>query len=196
MSIMEQKKQIRQQMRQLRQGLEQAQLQDASVGLCDQLEQLLTPGDYPLAIYQSFDSELGTDTFLSKALAHNRRILLPVVAGKGQPLVFREYHEGMPLESNCYGIGEPLSGAICPLSEIKAICLPLTAFDRQGGRLGMGGGYYDVTLASMNKRTQNTQPKLIGLGYEFQEVTSCPMEAHDQRLDYVVTPSEIITISE
>ena len=192
---MEQKKQIRQHMRQRRQGLSEGQLLDASVGLSNQLEQLLSADDYPLAIYLSFDSELGTDTYLSKALAENKLILLPVVAGKGRPLEFREYREGMPLESNCYGIGEPLSGAVCPLSEIKSICLPLTAFDRQGGRLGMGGGYYDVTLASMDKRTQNTQPKLIGLGYEFQEVTSCPMEAHDQRLDYVVTPSEIITIS-
>lgn len=195
MSIIEQKKHIRQQMRALRQSLSQEQLLEASSDLSNQLKQLLTMDDYPLAMYLSFDSELSTESFLNTIHPNDDTILLPVIQGKGRPLAFREYQDDSPLTQNCYGIGEPLSGESYPLSEIKTICLPLTAFDRRGGRLGMGGGYYDVTLASIDKRTQNTQPKLIGLGYEFQELPECPMEAHDQPLDYVVTPSEVITIS-
>ncbi len=195
MSLMEHKQTLRQQMRRQRQNLTHEQVLSAAIGVSDQLDDLLADDDYPLAIYLSFDNELDTGPFINRALTQDRIILLPVLQAKGCAMRFKQYQQDMVLEENRYGIGEPVSGREYLVSECQTICLPLTAFDRQGGRIGMGGGYYDVTLASFGKRTQNTNPKLLGLGYEFQELPECPMEAHDQRLDCIVTPSEIIEIN-
>lgn len=63
--------------------------------------------------------------------------------------------------------------------------IPLIAFDRQGNRLGQGGGYYDTTLA-------NTTALKIGLAFAQQEVPHIPTEPHDQKLDWIITPKEAI----
>jgi 5-formyltetrahydrofolate cyclo-ligase len=81
---------------------------------------------------------------------------------------------------------EPACGherAIAP-EEFDLVVAPLTAFDRAGGRLGMGGGYYDGLLK------QCACPK-IGLAFSFQEVGRVPGEAHDEPLDIVITEEEV-----
>ena len=108
-------------------------------------------------------------------------------------MLFRAYHSETILVANQYGIGEPGSGELLAAGHMKTICMPLTAFDRRGGRVGMGGGFYDITLADISQPSQQ-RPKLIGLGYEFQEVSECPSETHDQQLDAIATPSELIRL--
>ena len=71
--------------------------------------------------------------------------------------------------------------------ELDIIMTPLLAFDRNGGRLGLGGGYYDDLLGKC------TCPK-VGLGYSFQEVDKVPVEPHDVNLDIIVTENEIIRV--
>lgn len=88
-----------------------------------------------------------------------------------------------------YGLMEPEYNperAISP-EELNLVIAPLLAFDRSGGRLGFGGGFYD-SLLSMCTCSK------IGLGYSFQEVDCVPMEPHDQRLDIIVTEKETIRV--
>ena len=109
--------------------------------------------------------------------------LLPVVQGKGEPLVFRAWTTEGLLREDCYGIPTPSEGAfIVP----EALLIPLNAFDARGYRLGYGGGYFDRTLANLNPA-----PLTIGVGFELSRVDSICPEAHDIRLDAVVTEAGI-----
>lgn len=73
-----------------------------------------------------------------------------------------------------------------PDAEPELILLPLVAFDGRGARLGMGGGYYDRTIAFL--RTKGRMPLCVGLAFEQQRCeTNLPVESHDMFLDAVVT---------
>ena len=107
------------------------------------------------------------------------RPALPVVVAENTPLVFRAWHSDAHLTPDRYGIPTPTGGEWL-LPDI--ILLPLNAFDGAGYRLGYGGGYFDRTLAALVPR-----PLAIGIGFEMNRVDSIRPEAHDQRLDWIVT---------
>ena len=116
--------------------------------------------------------------------------LLPVAAQKATPLTFRLWRPGDPLLAGRYGLREPHPAA--PEMTPKIILAPLLGFDLRGGRLGFGGGYYDVTLAHL--RAQG--PVLAGgLAFAFQEIEKIPMEAHDAKLDFVITEEGLLDFS-
>ena len=75
---------------------------------------------------------------------------------------------------------------------MDVILLPLLAFDRQGRRLGAGGGWYDASLAFLREVSRPATPLLVGIGYAFQEVEAIPREPWDVDLDYVATDAELI----
>jgi 5-formyltetrahydrofolate cyclo-ligase len=133
------------------------------------------------AVYHPRGTEL--DPFpLAGALARQGvRVLLPVVVDKDQPLVFRVMGDG-PLPKDALGIPSPPPEAEAVRPDL--VVTPLLAFDRRGGRLGQGGGYYDRTLAAL--RAQGPV-FVLGLGYAGQELDALPMGPHDQRLDGVLT---------
>jgi len=102
-----------------------------------------------------------------------------VVVQRGGALIFRHWTPGDPLETDLGGCPAPLPSAEAVIPDL--ILTPLLAFDRDGGRLGQGGGYYDRTLAALPDVPR------IGLAYAGQEVEALPMDAHDQWLDGVLT---------
>ena len=107
------------------------------------------------------------------------RTALPVVVAEGQPLAFREWTPETPLAPDRYGIPTPTAGEwLTP----DLILLPLNGFDAAGYRLGYGGGYFDRTLAALAPR-----PLAVGVGFEINRIDSIRPEAHDQRLDWIVT---------
>lgn len=116
--------------------------------------------------------------------AEGVRLALPVMAGKGLPLLLRSWSPGDAVAPAQWGIAEPLDDK--PEVEPDVVLLPLLAFDARGNRLGYGGGFYDRTLA----RLRASKPVLaVGLAYDEQRVDAVPVESYDQRLDWVLTPS-------
>ena len=111
-------------------------------------------------------------------------VALPVMIGKGQPLVFRRWREGEPLAETKWGIREPLPDAPELLPDI--VLVPLLAFDRRGRRLGYGGGFYDRTLARLRRIKPVTT---IGIAYDELEVDAVPHCDYDEPLDWVLAPS-------
>ena len=99
---------------------------------------------------------------------------------------------GAPLRSNRLGIDEPAAGAVLGARWLDLIFLPLTAFDRHGVRLGTGGGYYDRALAFRRWRRHWHAPRLIGVGYAFQELPHLERAVHDVLMDAVVTEEGMI----
>jgi len=142
-----------------------------------------------VAIYLSNDGELSTAQFIDWCWQQQKEVYLPVVhpfsAGN---LLFLRYKKDTELVSNVYGILEPKLdvGSVCPLAALDVICTPLVAFDKSGARLGMGGGYYDRSLA----KWQDTKLYPIGLAHDCQLVEQVPTESWDIPLPEIVTPSE------
>lgn len=104
---------------------------------------------------------------------------LPVVVAPKTPLVFREWHPGIALAKGPLDIPYPAnSQELTP----DAVLLPMNGWDRQGYRLGYGGGFFDRTLAAAAKR-----PLVIGVSYELAKLDTIHPQPWDIPMDYVVT---------
>jgi len=132
-------------------------------------------------------SEIDPWPLMRQLAARGATLALPLVQGRGSPLVFRTYAFGEPLKSGTWGIQEPLSEA--PLVAPDLLIVPLAAFDRRGHRIGYGAGYYDMTLRQLRAQKSIVT---IGLGFAVQEIPAVPATPHDERLDLVLTERELI----
>ena len=132
-----------------------------------------------VAVYLSMAEEFDTAPLITLLRRNGCALYVPKLAGPGR-LRFARLAAGTALRRNRYGIAEPVA-AVRP-ARLDLILLPLVAFDAQGRRLGMGGGYYDRLLARPRRR-----PLRVGLAFASQEVAAVPAEARDVRLDAVIT---------
>ena len=127
-------------------------------------------------VYRSFASEADTSHLIAALLAAGKKVYLPRV--EGEEMVAVSYTGDEPMEVNAFGIEEPTGKPY--EGEIDVTVLPLLACDNAGRRLGYGGGFYDRFLAE--KKTYK-----LGYCFDYQIVSDLPAQAHDVRLDAVVT---------
>jgi 5-formyltetrahydrofolate cyclo-ligase len=152
---------------------------------------------FPLAIapgtvvsgFMPLKTEVNPLPLLRKLAAAGARLALPVVAGRGKPLVMRAWQWGDALAEGVWGIREPKPEAA--VVEPDILLVPLLAFDRAGHRVGYGAGYYDMTIASLRARKAVTA---IGLAFAAQEISNVPATPRDERVDLVLTEREVIEI--
>ena len=144
-------------------------------------------GRPPPAVVSGFlaiGDEIDLTPLLVRLEGEGYRLALPVMEGKGKPLVFRAWAPGEPLSETMWGIREPLPEADAVDPDI--VLGPLLAFDKAGYRLGYGGGFYDRTLA----RLRALKPIVsIGIAFDAQRVDAVPHLDYDERLDWILTPS-------
>lgn len=141
--------------------------------------------------YVNFRSEVLTVELIRHCLDSNIQVAVPYTMTSRSRLhaVGIENLE-IDLSPGSYGILEPKQELLeknrVESEQIDMIIVPGSVFDRQGGRMGYGGGYYDRFLS-------NDAPGAIriGLAYELQLVDKVPMESHDQFMDFVVTEQKI-----
>lgn len=145
---------------------------------------------HSVAIFLSFDGELPTRPTIERLWSLGKRVVLPVLHpfSPGH-LLFLDYQPDTELIPNRLRIPEPRLDVrhILPLPQLDVILTPLVAFDDSGQRLGMGGGFYDRTLAHW--RTHGPYP--IGLAHDCQQVESIPAEAWDVPLPEIITPGKL-----
>jgi 5-formyltetrahydrofolate cyclo-ligase len=141
----------------------------------------------PGAIVSGFSAirdEIDPAALLARLGDAGYRLCLPVMQGKGLPLVFRAWSPGDAMGKVQWGIAEPLADK--PVLEPDVVLVPLLAFDATGYRLGYGGGFYDRTLA----RLRAIKPVVaVGVAYDELKVDAVPHQVYDQPLDWVLTPS-------
>lgn len=111
-------------------------------------------------------------------------------------LRFAPWRAGDPLQPNRFGIPEPVVEPASTLSpdELALVFVPLVGFDRQGGRLGAGGGYYDRSFAF--RRERSAPPWLVGVAFTCQEIPAMAREAWDVDLDVIVSERGLIVPSD
>ncbi|WP_200260902.1 5-formyltetrahydrofolate cyclo-ligase [Halorhodospira neutriphila] len=128
-----------------------------------------------VACYLDADGEIPTRGVLQALQERGTELYLPALGRGGRALEFRRHRPGGPLRPNRYGLPEPPPSAArsLPPGALGAVFLPLVAFDAEGRRLGMGGGYYDATFAFL-RRWPWRPPQLVGLAYACQQVAQVP----------------------
>ncbi|MDN3637439.1 5-formyltetrahydrofolate cyclo-ligase [Simiduia curdlanivorans] len=183
----DQKKQLRLRLRQLRRSLTPAQQQRAAASLAQHLSQHLWFRQAKhIAFYLPNDGEIDPTPLLELALAQGKHCYLPVVMSGGK-LQFRALEVGTRLTINKYNIIEPDLGArVRPVWLLNLILLPLVGFDLHGNRLGMGGGYYDRTLAAVKGRPTPSRRR-VGLAHQCQRLASLDGDCWDIPLAAIAT---------
>lgn len=189
-SIQTDKKNLRAQIRKLRQSLSLAQQKKASVNLCKQFKQskLLLKHQH-IALYLGNDGELDPKILIKQLWKQKKQVYLPVI----HPL----YHNRLSFclitarskfNKNKFGILEPdfKSAQRISAKNLSLVLMPLVAFDKTGNRMGMGGGFYDRVFAYKDT-DKHSRPKLIGLAHAFQEQPSLPIQKWDIPLEGVLT---------
>ncbi len=170
-------------MRALRARVHALEAASAACALRDRfLAQIEVPQNAVVAAYAAFGGELDPLPLLEALAAKGVALALPVVEARSAPLVFRAWVPGAPLVRHRFGMAEPSRAAPAVVPDI--VVAPLLAFDRQGYRLGYGGGYYDRTLAALRKRGRVLA---VGVGFALQESAHVPRAPHDAPLDWIVT---------
>jgi 5-formyltetrahydrofolate cyclo-ligase len=138
-----------------------------------------------IALYLAADGEIDTLPLSDLARAQHKQLFLPVIEADNS-LSFAEWLPDSALCTNRFGIPEPPAQATrYPAQDLDIILLPMVGWDLRGARLGMGGGFYDRTLAAV------TGPLLVGLAHANQQVDRIPLEGWDISLNFIASDAAL-----
>ena len=140
-----------------------------------------------IASFISIKTEIFMDPLNNFLFKSNKNVCLPVIKKKNCPLIFRNYNNKTQLIKNKYGVLEPdkLNKEVMP----DLILTPCLAFDKNGYRLGYGGGYYDRTFFHFHKLGHSFISVVVA--YEGQMVDQIIKSSYDQKIDYILTENKL-----
>jgi 5-formyltetrahydrofolate cyclo-ligase len=148
---------------------------------------LLRPGEV-VSLFWPMRDEIDPRSLIEDVQAGGGRIAMPVV--ENRRMFFRLFEGVQCLEAGVFGTHHPHSGQ--PVVDPDFIIAPLAAFDRKGGRIGYGAGYYDMATAALKARRKPF--RLAGIAFACQEVEHVPVEPHDEPLATIATERELIRV--
>lgn len=182
---------LRRQLRQARRQLSLSQQRQAAKRLYQQLAQHpLFRRSRHIALYLPNDGEIDPRPLLREAQRRGKATYLPVLdAWPRTRMVFQRIKPNERLKPNRFGIAEPVFSRAQQrrIWTLDLVMMPLVGFDERGGRLGMGGGFYDRSLAYRSRRKKGHKPTLLGLAHECQKVDVIPVASWDVSLQATVT---------
>ncbi len=186
---------VRKDMRAARRALTSAEQHDAAVGLLSQtLRHPLYQRSRRIALYLPNDGEIDPTQIFSHAVSRGKECYLPVLYRGGENrLLFGRTRSLHDLSPNRFGIPEPdiAKYGWVFANQLDLILAPLVAFDDQGNRIGMGGGFYDSSLKHLRHSRNWQRPCVLGLAHEFQRVASIGRNAWDVPLRGAITDRQI-----
>ena len=140
--------------------------------------------------FLSFGNEVRTDEMITCALKDNKQVYVPRLLKMQKRMeVCRITRMDQEFQIGSYGIREPFreNSTVVSPAIIDAVIAPGLAFDRSGGRLGFGGGYFDWLFKQLPKKALR-----FGVAYEFQVVGSIQLDSWDERVQTIFTDNETI----
>ncbi len=181
---------LRRRMKALRDALPAGARIEASLAIADHADPALRfePGT-AIGAFLPIGSEVDPRPLMARLQDRGARLALPCIV-RGD-LVFRELRRGAELVPQGFGTHGP--GEDAPELDPAILLVPLLAFDRRGGRMGYGRGFYDRAIARLAERLGSVET--LGLGFDAQEVAEVPMEASDRFLDRIVRESGVLVPS-
>ncbi|GGK84236.1 5-formyltetrahydrofolate cyclo-ligase [Amphritea balenae] len=187
------KQKLRREMRNARRRLTVPQQKQNALGLLQTIRRLTQfRRSKNIALYLANDGEISPEQVIHYCRQLGKQCYLPVLHPiKHNRLWFVEYNSDTQLRKNIYKIDEPplIKAPRRPAWALDLVLLPLVAFDEEGGRLGMGGGYYDRTFSFKQGWRKGRGTQLIGLAHDLQKVEQLKTESWDIPLEGVATES-------
>ncbi|MGB4106771.1 MAG: 5-formyltetrahydrofolate cyclo-ligase [Alphaproteobacteria bacterium] len=139
-----------------------------------------------VAAYWPAGREFDSRPLIERLLEEGFTCGLPVIVKNERGLRFARWQEDMELRQTDHDVMEPVVNDKTQWLQPDIVIVPLLAFDRRGYRLGQGGGHYDATLSALRAGKKIVA---VGLAYAQQAcLFNLPVEDHDQKLDWVITP--------
>lgn len=183
------KAQLRRVFKDRRGGLDDLQRQTCHESIARHLEALIAKADVAgIAVYFATPHEVDLAGWMTRAWSAGKRLYAPVVTEVAGAMHFYAITPDTPIQQGRFNLRTPVLAANADpaaLQALDAVLLPLVSFDGVGGRLGMGGGFYDRYFADAG-----TRPRMIGVAYDVQECPEpLPTQPWDIPLDGVVTES-------
>lgn len=182
------KDEIRVSIRSQKKSLTKDQIKTSGLELVRQMKQFIPYQEAEVIyLFASYNQEIDTYALIKDALQNGKSVALPKV--EGGDLCFYYIFDLADLAPGYQGIMEPCGTkkASPSVSKPSLMLLPGLAFSLSGERLGYGGGFYDRYLSNVPEGALIT----CAIGYSFQVLDKVPVEEHDQRVDYIVTPNGI-----
>lgn len=145
-----------------------------------------------IGFYLPFDSEMDLLPLLNRSLWQKKYCYLPIVPHRFEKkLGFSRIGTTPNWYINRFGIHEYWTRHQARARQLDLLLMPLVGFDLNGYRLGMGGGFYDTSLAYLRRRSAWKKPFLMGIAYECQKVETLPRDPWDIPLDAVLTEKKL-----
>ena len=153
----------------------------------------LKKGDV-IAGYWPKGREFDVRFLLEELLGKGYKVVLPVMEEEERILKFVQWDEKTSFVKGVYGIMQPEIGENTVYLDPDVFIVPMLAFDRQGHRMGYGGGYYDSTLEFYARQKDIL---CVGVAYAQQAcLFNLPVEAHDRPMDYIITQQDAFDFKE
>lgn len=146
-----------------------------------------------ILIYLSKDDEVGTDELLSRSFELGKRVLVPIVSQQTGDLNLSELAgPDIEFQAGSFGVREPVGKDLnlVPPEQVDLVVVPGVVFDRRGGRIGYGKGYYDRLLSRLG-----SQARRVALAFDFQVLDTVPQNNSDIRVDTIITEKTIMSCS-
>jgi 5-formyltetrahydrofolate cyclo-ligase len=189
MEATDQKVELRDRMRAALAGLPATAIRAGSAAIWERLAtHAAVAGADRLLVYVSTGNEVDTRGLIRQLLAMGRRVCVPAFDATAARYIASELRDfDADLAPGKFNILEPKPEAVRPVNtaDWPALLVPGLAFDTQGNRLGRGRGYFDRLL-------RDARGVRLALAYDFQIVTEVPAEAHDARMDFIVTENRVV----
>jgi 5-formyltetrahydrofolate cyclo-ligase len=183
------KKLLRDHARTVRASLSSEEIEEKSGLICRRLLEVLDGTD-PLMVYASKPLEVNTKVLIGHLISQGKTVIVPIIEKDTKTLRLSYLKDPDVLQVSTFHVPEPVGCELPALaSDIKAVIIPMLAFDKKGNRLGYGAGYYDRFLSSHPHLTR------IGIAFSCQEVEEIPADATDASMDIIVTDNGIISCS-
>ncbi len=184
------KSELRKSLRQRRATIGRTERRRAAVSLTrNALRHGLLSRYQRIGIYLAHGAEISTLPLINRALMLKRACYLPMLSfGRGRMLWFNRLQAGQTWVANRFGIPENTTTQQLHARQLDLLFMPLVGFDDGGNRIGMGGGFYDSTLAYLRRRQVWRKPFLVGVAFECQRINGeLPHDPWDVPLDAVLT---------
>lgn len=183
-SVKDLKKTLRARALARRDALDPAWRAAASLEMADAADALAIAPGMVVSAFLPIRSEADLRPLMAALAQGGARLCLPAIIDRST-IVFREYLPGQPLVDTGFGTSGP--GPDAAVLDPAVMLVPLAAFDARGDRIGYGAGHYDRAIARLHAR--NIRPRLVGVAFDCQQVETAPAEAHDVRLDEILSES-------
>jgi 5-formyltetrahydrofolate cyclo-ligase len=183
------KKVLRDHARSQRASLSAAEVEEKSGLICRHVLEVLD-GTSPLMVYVSKPFEVSTKDLIGHLIAQGKSVVVPIIEKDTKTLRLSFLEDPAVLQESTFSVPEPVGHELpARASDVKAVIVPMLAFDKKGNRLGYGAGYYDRFLSLHPHLTR------IGIAFACQEVDEIPTDATDASMDIIITDTRIIRCS-